>query len=57
MEIFEKIKALLAETEEDASKFYEKGNKAAGTRVRKNMQTLKQLAQELRLDVQNNKNA
>lgn len=57
MEVFEKIKSLLAECEEDVVKFYEKGNKAAGTRVRKAMQDLKKLAQDLRVDVQNNKNA
>ena len=57
MEIFEKIKALIADTEDDAVKFYEKGNKAAGTRVRKQMQELKKLAQDLRLNVQENKNS
>jgi hypothetical protein len=57
MEVFEKIKSLLAECEDDIAKFYEKGNKAAGTRVRKAMQDLKKLAQDLRVDVQNNKNA
>lgn len=57
MEIFEQIKALLADTEDDAIKFYEKGNKAAGTRVRKQMQELKKLAQDLRLNVQENKNS
>ncbi len=57
MEIFEQIKALIADTEDDAIKFYEKGNKAAGTRVRKQMQELKKLAQDLRLNVQENKNS
>ncbi len=37
-------------------KFYEKGNKAAGTRVRKGLQDLKKLAQEVRLEIQNIKN-
>ena len=33
-------------------KFYEKGNKSAGTRVRKNMNELKRKAQEIRKEVQ-----
>ena len=43
--------------EGDFEKFYDKGNQAAGTRVRKGMQELKNLAQEIRLDVQNIKNS
>ena len=42
--------------EEDFTKFYEKGNKTAGTRVRKGMQELKELAQKIRADVQDRKN-
>ena len=38
-------------------KFYDKGNQAAGTRVRKGMQDLKNLAQEIRTEVQEKKNA
>jgi hypothetical protein len=34
MELYEQLKNLVAELETDFSKFYEKGNKAAGTRVR-----------------------
>lgn len=41
----------------DFEKFYEKGNQAAGTRVRKGMQDLKSLAQEIRSEVQNMKNS
>ncbi len=55
--LLEQIRELVATTEEDYEKFYDKGNAAAGTRVRKNMQELKTLAQELRLDVQKTKNA
>ena len=43
--------------EADFSAFYEKGNKAAGTRIRKAMQEIKQTAQEIRLEVQAMKNA
>jgi hypothetical protein len=39
----------------DSSKFFEKGNKAAGTRARKNLQELKKLAQELRVAIQDTK--
>ena len=56
MDKFNKLKELMASLEEDASKFYEKGNKAAGTRVRKGMQDLKNLAQAIRLEVQEMKN-
>lgn len=42
--------------EDDFSKFYDKSNKAAGTRVRKSMQELKDKAQQIRLEVQNMKN-
>ncbi|MFM7497655.1 MAG: histone H1 [Bacteroidota bacterium] len=43
------------EMEKDFEKFYDKGNAAAGTRVRKGLQSLKAKAQELRLDVQSKK--
>ncbi|MEO1654015.1 MAG: histone H1 [Bacteroidota bacterium] len=42
--------------EGDFDKFYEKDNQAAGTRVRKGMQDLKNLAQDIRQEVQNIKN-
>jgi len=57
MNLLEQIKTVITEVEEDHEKFYGSGNAAAGTRVRKNMQELKRLAQELRLDVQATKNA
>ena len=41
---------------EDLDKF-EAGNMSAGTRVRKNMQTIKDLAQKVRLTVQEQKNS
>lgn len=55
-EKFESMYAILNECEEDLTKFDEKGNKAAGTRVRKAMQAIKALAQEIRVEVQNRKN-
>ncbi len=36
---------------------FEQGNMSAGTRVRKNMQTIKELAQKIRIGVQEQKNA
>ena len=35
MELYGQLKDLVASLEDDFTKFYEKGNKAAGTRVRK----------------------
>jgi hypothetical protein len=49
---FSSLQQRVADMEDDFRKFYEKGNKAAGTRVRKSMQDLKQLAQEIRAEVQ-----
>jgi len=54
---FDDLKQLVMGMEEDFSKFYEKNNAAAGTRVRKGLQDLKNIAQEIRLEVQNQKNA
>ena len=56
MKLFNELKAKLAEIEADAEKFYSKGNNAAGTRVRTGMQNLKNLAQEIRKEVQEIKN-
>lgn len=47
MEEYERLKALVAEVEEDLAKA-EGGNKAAGTRARKTMQEIKDTAQEIR---------
>jgi len=51
MELLEQMQEVLNSVQEDATKFYEKGNKAAGTRVRKAMQQIKSLAQDVRVDV------
>jgi len=57
MENFQKVKELVAAVETDVVKFYENGNAAAGTRVRKGMQDLKNLAQVIRAEVTEKKNA
>lgn len=51
MEKYTQIKQLITDAEADFTAFYEKGNKAAGTRVRGVMQQLKGLAQEIRTEV------
>lgn len=57
MSRFEQLKDMVMAMEDDFSKFYDKKNQAAGTRVRKGMQDMKNLAQEIRVEVQNMKNA
>jgi hypothetical protein len=47
MQEYEDLKTLVAEIEADIDKA-EGGNKAAGTRVRKQMQSIKQAAQNVR---------
>ena len=53
---FNELMDLVTGQEEDLKKFYGKGNKAAGTRVRKGLQKLKKLSQEIRLEIQDIKN-
>ena len=57
MERFGQVKGLVESLEADFDKFYDKGNQAAGTRVRKGMQELKNMAQEIRVEVQAQKNS
>ena len=56
MSRYSDLKEFIDAQERDFSQFYEKGNKAAGTRVRKAMQDLKQLAQDIRVEIQDKKN-
>jgi hypothetical protein len=53
MDRFNQLKELVDSFEKDFEKFYDKENKAAGVRVRKHMQELRNLAQEIRAEVQN----
>lgn len=53
----DELNQLVTELEEDIDKFYEKGNKAAGTRARKKLQEIKKKSQEIRLEIQDMKNA
>ncbi len=56
MKRFDELRDLVMSLEGDFQKFYDKGNQAAGTRVRKGMQDLKNLAQDIRKEVQDIKN-
>jgi hypothetical protein len=52
MSRFTELRDLLGTFEKDFIKFYEKGNKSAGTRVRKHMNELRRKAQDVRKEVQ-----
>ena len=52
---FNELQDTINDCESDINKFVE-GNNSAGTRVRKAMQLIKQLAQDIRLEVQEQKN-
>lgn len=56
MKRFDELKDLVMSLEADFQKFYDKQNQAAGTRVRKGMQELKNLSQTIRVEVQDIKN-
>jgi hypothetical protein len=51
------LQSLVESVSSEMEKFYDKGNKAAGTRARKGLQDLKKLAQHIRLEIQAKKNA
>lgn len=51
------INEIVNELQVEMDKFYEKGNKAAGTRARKHLMSLKNLAHEVRQEIQAKKNA
>ena len=55
MEKYNAILDLMKSLEPDFEKFFVKVNKAAGTRIRKGMQDLKALAQDVRVAVQDKK--
>lgn len=57
MSKFAKLKEVVASVETDVQKFYNSGNGAAGTRVRKALQEVKSLAQEIRNEITEKKNA
>ena len=54
-ESYARLETILTESFQDATKFVN-GNNSAGTRVRKVMQEVKNIAQQVRLEVQEQKN-
>ena len=54
-DLYDNIQNLINDCQSDVTKFVE-GNNSAGTRVRKAMQAVKSLAQEVRIEVQDQKN-
>ena len=52
---FDELQNAINDCQADVTKFVE-GNNSAGTRVRKAMQTIKSLAQDVRVEVQDQKN-
>ena len=53
---FDELQNAINDCQADVTKFVE-GNNSAGTRVRKAMQEVKRLAQDVRIEVQDQKNA
>ena len=53
--LFDNLQDVINDCQTDVTKFVE-GNNSAGTRVRKAMQAIKALAQEVRIEVQDQKN-
>ena len=53
---FDELQNVINDCQADVTKFVE-GNNSAGTRVRKAMQIIKQLAQNVRVEVQEQKNS
>ena len=53
---FDELQDAINDCQSDVTKFVE-GNNSAGTRVRKAMQEVKALAQKVRVEVQDQKNA
>ena len=53
---FDDLQNAINDCQADVTKFVE-GNNSAGTRVRKAMQNVKSLAQEVRVEVQDQKNS
>ena len=54
--LYDKLQDIINDSQSDVTKFVD-GNNSAGTRVRKAMQVVKQLAQNIRVEVQDQKNA
>ena len=53
--LYDELQNIINDSQSDVTKFVD-GNNSAGTRVRKAMQVVKQLAQDIRVEVQDQKN-
>ena len=53
---FDQLQDIINDCQTDVTKFIE-GNNSAGTRIRKAMQEVKKMAQAIRVEVQDQKNA
>ena len=53
--LYDDLQNIINDSQSDVTKFVD-GNNSAGTRVRKAMQAVKQLAQDIRVEVQDQKN-
>ena len=53
--LFDELQDAINDCQSDVTKFVD-GNNSAGTRVRKAMQAVKSLAQDIRIEVQDQKN-
>ena len=53
--LYDELQNIINDSQSDVTKFVE-GNNSAGTTVRKAMQNVKALAQEVRVEVQDQKN-
>ena len=56
MDKLKELKGIIESVEQDYEKFYGRGVKAASPRIRKAMQEVKRLDQEIRQDVQASRN-
>ena len=54
--LYDELQNVINDSQSDVTKFVD-GNNSAGTRVRKAMQTVKSLAQEVRIEVKHQKNS
>ena len=53
--LYDGLQDIINDSQNDVTKFVD-GNSSAGTRVRKAMQTVKSLAQDIRIEIQEQKN-
>jgi hypothetical protein len=56
MEKYTELKGLIESLDNDVNKFYNKDVKAAAVRIRKGLQDIKKVAQEMRAEVSDRKN-